>query len=87
MALLDKALYEKAGHVTVPSVFSAAEMDAVIEDIGRWGEEFLRAPMGSARYIDGGVKAGRAGASRQSPFSRESIGGSRADPRCVLVGA
>jgi ectoine hydroxylase-related dioxygenase (phytanoyl-CoA dioxygenase family) len=43
----------------VPGVFSAAEMDAAVEDIGRWGEEFLRAlPREQRRwYVDGGVKA------------------------------
>src|SRR4029079_8484123 len=59
MAGLDQNLYRKAGHLTVPGVFAAREMDAVVEDIGRWGEEFLAALAPDQRrwYVDGGVKA------------------------------
>lgn len=53
------ALYRRVGHLTVGGVFAAAEMDAAIADIERWGEEFLAElpPEQRAWYIDGGVKA------------------------------
>ena len=59
MALVDKSVYERAGHYTVPGVFPAAEMDAIAADIERWGEEFLRELPADQRrwYVDGGVKA------------------------------
>jgi ectoine hydroxylase-related dioxygenase (phytanoyl-CoA dioxygenase family) len=46
--------------LTVPGVFTAAEMDAAIEDIGRWGEEFLRELPAAQRrwYLDSGASAG-----------------------------
>jgi phytanoyl-CoA hydroxylase len=51
--------YKAKGHTTVPGVFTPAEMDAAIEDIGRWGEEFLRELPAEQRrwYVDGGVNA------------------------------
>ena len=33
--------YRRTGHLTVPAVFRADEMEALIADIERWGEEFL----------------------------------------------
>lgn len=36
-----KQVYLRDGHVTVPGVFSAAEMDAAIQDAQQWGREFL----------------------------------------------
>src|SRR5258706_3205512 len=59
MAGIEKAFYERTGHYTVPGVFTAAEMDSAIEDIGRWGEQFLRELPADQRrwYLDGGVKA------------------------------
>ena len=38
---MNLAAYREQGHVTVPGVFRPAEMDAVIADLERWGEEFL----------------------------------------------
>jgi ectoine hydroxylase-related dioxygenase (phytanoyl-CoA dioxygenase family) len=51
------AAYRRAGHLTVPGVFTRAEMEAVIEDVHRWGEEFLRdlPPERRYWYVDGGV--------------------------------
>ena len=37
----DLARYRHVGHLTVPGVFGERETDAVVEDIQRWGEEFL----------------------------------------------
>jgi phytanoyl-CoA hydroxylase len=50
--------YAERGHVTVPGVFTAAEMDAAIADIHAWGEEFLAAlsPADRRWYVDAGVK-------------------------------
>jgi phytanoyl-CoA hydroxylase len=88
MARLDIGLYRKAGHHTVPGVFSAAEMDAVTEDIGRWGEEFLRElPEGQRRwYLDGGVKARDVLRKLDNPhYHRESIRRLACDPRLVSL--
>ena len=55
----DIARYRHAGHLTVPGVFDRDRMTAVIEDIQRWGEEFLAELPSEQRawYVDGGVKA------------------------------
>jgi ectoine hydroxylase-related dioxygenase (phytanoyl-CoA dioxygenase family) len=88
MAVVEKALYEEAGHFTVPGVFTPAEMDAVVQDIGRWGEEFLRAlPQEQRRwYVDGGVKAKEVLRKLDNPHHhRESIRGLAQDPRLVSL--
>jgi phytanoyl-CoA hydroxylase len=88
MAELDLAAYRARGHATVPGVFSVAEMDAAIEDIGRWGEEFLRElPDGQRRwYVDGGVKAREVLRKLDNPHHhRESIRKLAADPRLVTL--
>jgi ectoine hydroxylase-related dioxygenase (phytanoyl-CoA dioxygenase family) len=88
MALLDKELYKKTGHVTVPDVFSGAEMDAVIEDVGRWGEQFLRElPVEQRRwYLDGGVKAREVLRKLDNPhYHRDSIRDLARDPRLVSL--
>lgn len=88
MAGIEKALYEKTGHFTVPGVFTAAEMDAAIEDIGRWGEEFLRElPVGQRRwYLDGGVKARDVLRKLDNPHHhRESIRAIARDARLVSL--
>lgn len=56
---MNLAVYREKGHLTVPGVFAPAEMDAVIADIERWGEEFLAhiAPAQRRWYVDGGVQA------------------------------
>ena len=74
------------GHVTVPGVFNAAEMDAAIEDIGRWGEEFLRELPAAQRrwYLDGGVRAKEALRKLDNPHhNRESVRRLARDPRLV----
>jgi ectoine hydroxylase-related dioxygenase (phytanoyl-CoA dioxygenase family) len=88
MARLDKNLYQKTGHFTVPGVFTAAEMDAAIEDIGRWGEEFLRELPAEQRrwYLDGGVKARDVLRKLDNPHHhRESIRRLARDPRLVSL--
>ncbi len=61
MALADveRRFYAATGHLTVPIVFAAAEMDAAIADAEAWGESFLAdlAPDQRRWYVDGGVKA------------------------------
>jgi phytanoyl-CoA hydroxylase len=53
------ALYRQFGHLTVPGVFGAAAMDAVVDDIQHWGEAQLAGmpPAQRAWYVDGGVTA------------------------------
>src|ERR1700710_55685 len=55
----DHGYYRSFGHVTVPRVFNAAQAREAIEDIEKWGEEFLAElpPAQRAWYVDGGVKA------------------------------
>jgi ectoine hydroxylase-related dioxygenase (phytanoyl-CoA dioxygenase family) len=88
MAFIEKAVYEKTGHFTVPGVFAPAEMDAAIEDIGRWGEEFLRElPVEQRRwYLDGGVKARDVLRKLDNPHHhRESIRQIARDARLVSL--
>ena len=88
MAELDLVAYRARGHATVPGVFSAAEMDAAIEDIGRWGEEFLRELPAAQRrwYIDGGVRAREVLRKLDNPHHhRESIRALARDPRLVAL--
>ena len=80
--------YRRKGHLTVPAVFPAAEMDAVIADIERWGEEFLRdLPAAQRRwYLDGGVKAKEVLRKLDNPHHhRESVRGLARDPRLVAL--
>jgi phytanoyl-CoA hydroxylase len=87
--------FRRAGHVTVPGVFSAPEMDAAIADIERWGEAFLAdlAPDQRKWYLDGGVKAREVLRKLDNPHHhREAIRQLARDPRLVklvesLIGA
>jgi phytanoyl-CoA hydroxylase len=49
--------YRRAGHLTIPNVFTPAEMDAAIADAQAWGEEFLSGLGESERkwYLDAGA--------------------------------
>jgi len=51
--------FRRAGHLTVPAVFDATEMDRAIGEIERWGEEFLAhlPPEQRRWYVDTGVTA------------------------------
>jgi len=55
----DQSRYRQFGHLTVPGVFDARAVDAVVEDIHAWGAEFLAElpPAQRAWYVDDGVKA------------------------------
>ncbi len=55
----DRAYYRHVGHVTVPGVLDEGETQALIHDVERWGEEFLRDLPADKRawYVDGGVTA------------------------------
>ena len=80
--------YRTRGHTTVPGVFTAAEMDAAIEDIGRWGEEFLRELPAEQRrwYVDGGVKAREVLRKLDNPHHyRESMRRLACDARLVSL--
>lgn len=78
------ALWRRDGHLTVPGVFSAAEMDAAIRDIEQWGEAFLAdlPPEKRAWYVDHGVSARTVLRKLDDPaFYRPAIAGLAADPR------
>jgi phytanoyl-CoA hydroxylase len=80
--------YKTKGHTTVPGVFTPAEMDAAIEDIGRWGEEFLRELPEEQRrwYVDGGVKAREVLRKLDNPHHyRESMRRLACDTRLVSL--
>jgi ectoine hydroxylase-related dioxygenase (phytanoyl-CoA dioxygenase family) len=80
--------YAKLGHASVPGVFTQAEMDALITDIERWGEEFLAALAPDQRrwYVDGGVKARGVLRKLDNPhFHRGTIGALARDPRLVRI--
>ena len=80
--------YKSKGHTTVPGVFMAAEMDSTIEDIGRWGEEFLRELPAEQRrwYLDGGVKAKEVLRKLDNPHHyRESVRHLARDARLVSL--
>lgn len=69
-------------------VFTAAEMDAVIEDVGRWGEEFLRELPAAQRrwYLDGGVKAREVLRKLDNPHHhRESVRALARDPQALVT--
>src|SRR5204862_2037603 len=86
MAGLSKEEFRSKGHTTVAGVFGAAEMDAVVEDIGRWGEQFLAdlAPEQRRWYLDGGVKAREVLRKLDNPhFHRASIERLARDARLV----
>jgi ectoine hydroxylase-related dioxygenase (phytanoyl-CoA dioxygenase family) len=82
------AEYRAKGHLTVPGVFTAEEMDAVIADIERWGEEFLAhiAPAERRWYLDGGVKAREVLRKLDNPhYHRASVQRLARDPRLVAL--
>ena len=88
MAFLDLNSYKEKGHATVPDVFAPAEMDAAVEDIGRWGEEFLRELPAEQRrwYLDGGVKAKEVLRKLDNPHHhRESVRHLARDARLVSL--
>ncbi|MEZ5739536.1 MAG: phytanoyl-CoA dioxygenase family protein [Burkholderiaceae bacterium] len=82
------ALYRHAGHLTVPGVFAPARMEALIEDIHAWGEDFLAALPASDRawYLDGGVKARTVLRKLDNPHAfRESVAELSRDPALVSL--
>jgi ectoine hydroxylase-related dioxygenase (phytanoyl-CoA dioxygenase family) len=89
------ASYGRAGHLTVPGVFTPAEMDAAIADIHEWGESFLAglAPEQRRWYVDAGVTSATVLRKLDNPvFHRPAIRALARDPRLVglvedLIGA
>ena len=78
------AAYRRDGHLTVAGVFRPEEMQALIADIERWGEEFLAdlPPEKRYWYIDGGVKAKQVLRKLDNPhFHRASVRAIASDPR------
>lgn len=88
MAELNRDEYQRKGHTTVAGVFSEAEMDAAVEDLGRWSEEFLAqlAPEQRRWYVDGGVQAREVLRKLDNPhFHRASLQRLARDPRLVKL--
>jgi ectoine hydroxylase-related dioxygenase (phytanoyl-CoA dioxygenase family) len=82
------AEYRDKGHATVPGVFAPAEMDAMIADIERWGEEFLAhiEPAQRRWYVDGGVTAREVLRKLDNPHhQRASVKALAHDPRLVAL--
>jgi len=82
----DVAAYRRAGHLTVAGVFEAHEVEVVIEDIHRWGEEFLRdlPPERRHWYIDGGATGQTVLRKLDNPHARrESVARLARSPRLV----
>ena len=80
--------FRNAGHVTVPGVFRPDEMEALIADIERWGEQFLAELPAEKRYwyVDGGVKAREVLRKLDNPhFQRESVRKLALDPRLTSL--
>jgi phytanoyl-CoA hydroxylase len=95
LSVQQREAYRRAGHLTVPGVFTAAEMDRVIADIHEWGESFLAglAPEQRRWYVDAGVKTGEVLRKLDNPvFHRPALRALASDPRLVglveaLIGA
>jgi phytanoyl-CoA hydroxylase len=88
MAVLNREEFQAKGHTTVAGVFTPAEMDAAIEDINRWGEEFLAALAPEQRrwYVDAGVQAREVLRKLDNPhFHRASLQRLARDPRLVAL--
>ena len=80
--------YRRTGHVTMPDVFRPEEMQALVADIERWGEEFLAELPPEKRYwyIDGGVKAKQVLRKLDNPhFQRKSVRKLASDPRLTQL--
>ncbi len=81
-----RAAWAATGHVTVPGVFTAAECDAAIADITRWGEEFIAGLNAKERawYLDRGVANAAVLRKLDNPvFHRPALRALAADPRLV----
>jgi phytanoyl-CoA hydroxylase len=87
--------YRRAGHLTVPGVFTAEEMDRAIADIEGWGESVLAALAPEQRqwYLDAGVASGDVLRKLDDPvFQRPAFRSLATDRRLVglvedLIGA
>lgn len=84
----DEAIYRHLGHVTVPGLFSAARTAEVVDDIQRWGEQFLAdlPPSQRAWYVDGGVAARTVLRKLDNPHHhREAVRELARDPALVAI--
>lgn len=82
------ALYRQLGHLTVDGVFSAAQAEAVIADIERWGAGFLAGLPEEQRgwYLDAGVGARAVLRKLDNPHHhRESVRGLARSPALVAL--
>ncbi len=81
-----RARYVADGHVTVPGLFSTAEMDAAIADIMAWGSEFLADldEADRAWYLDQGIVSAQALRKMDNPhFYRPVFREIAAEPRLI----
>jgi ectoine hydroxylase-related dioxygenase (phytanoyl-CoA dioxygenase family) len=81
-----RGAYRRTGHLTVPGLFTRAEMDAAVADIERWGDEFLASlsPEQRTWYVDGGVKTKDVLRKLDNPvFHRPALRGLAAKPALV----
>lgn len=81
-----RTLYARDGHVTVPGVFTAPEMDAAIADIEAWGAETLGRLTTEQRawYLDPGVQGKDVLRKLDNPVhTRPALRALAADPRLV----
>ncbi|MCC7272859.1 MAG: phytanoyl-CoA dioxygenase family protein [Alphaproteobacteria bacterium] len=88
LAEVERRFYAAAGHLTVPAVFTAAEMDAAIADAEAWGETFLAhlAPEQRRWYVDGGVTARTVLRKLDNPHAARPVFRALAtDPRLVSL--
>lgn len=79
--------YRRTGHLTVPGVFTATEMDLAIEDAKTWGEQVLGA-LGEADrkwYLDAGVARQVLRKLDNPAYHRPVFQGLAKDPRLVAL--
>jgi ectoine hydroxylase-related dioxygenase (phytanoyl-CoA dioxygenase family) len=78
--------YARDGHVTVPDLFSAAEMDAAVADAMTWAEAAIAALSEDERawYLDSGVATAAVLRKLDNPhYHRPAFRALAADPRLV----
>ena len=84
----DLAFYRHQGHLTVNSVFTLDDVDALAADIERWGESFLAdlPPEQRAWYVDAGVASRTVLRKLDNPHAhRPAVQTLARDPRLVRL--
>jgi len=78
--------YARDGHVTVPGIFTAGEMDQAIADVMDWGASYMAdlTPEQRAWYLDRGVVSAAVLRKMDNPhYHRAAFRALAADPRLV----